>query len=136
MADAAEADPDEARKQELKIRKDAAEMEVLIRFYEVFSKTMEGLRKALGDIAGRIDAIDATVFHGMGVVEETVLTQGMNEGATKFGIYGILDLLFNTNSQVRVQVLVFPNFELRIKHTRRIVNFLNTLVQTTGVLWN
>lgn len=88
------------KERDRKKRKEEADLELFVRLHDSFSRTIEGIRSSLDEIDNRREALDAEVYHGLGVVESKGITQGLEQGATQTGIYGIKDLLFNPNSKV------------------------------------
>ncbi|ODN00596.1 hypothetical protein Ocin01_06074 [Orchesella cincta] len=73
-------------------------LDVTIRFFDSFIRTMDALKKSLDGIKERNHDLDALVNNGVGYVEDKKLTHGISIGATNAGVYGGSDVVYNANS--------------------------------------
>ncbi|CAG7662430.1 unnamed protein product [Allacma fusca] len=120
-------------------------MDLTVRFFDNYTRTFDSLRKPLEAWLEKLEEFDTAVNHGVGYVEDKRLTHGISQGATNSGVYGILDLLCNQNTQEYVlvnklgQVLKYDwagNLLPQIRApTKKFTRFLYIKDTSNYVLW-
>ncbi len=75
-------------------------LDVSIKFFDSFIRTMDALKKSLDAHEELNKEHDELVNNGVGYVEDKKLTHGISMGAQNAGVYGGTDLVYNPNTGV------------------------------------